>query len=532
MRLRQWGVAVTAGVALLGAGGVPALAADGVPAKLKAFYQQQLSWAPCAALAGLECATVVVPMDYAKPGAERVQVAISRRKATDQAGRRGVLLVNPGGPGGSGLGLPNRFAGQPVGRVYDVVGFDPRGVGQSTQLRCAASLLELPQPSRPTEAQLPNFTAKARDVEDGCVRAGGDYRKHVTTRNTARDMDVIRGALGEKKINYFGYSYGTWLGAVYGTLFPRNLDRSVLDSAMDPNKTWHEQDLDSAHSIKFNFDSWAAWTAARHKTFRLGTTPAQVRAGLDEIAAALATKPVGGLGDVTDLDTFTGFYTRYRAVWAGFSQQVRELLDSLPGNGNPELAKRNAALLELAKRSLVKPTSAGTFQAVTCEWDWPSDQRDYYRDMRQWRDTHPYGRTVSFLAPANCAFRGFTRTEPLPEITRTTYPTGLVVHAEGDTQTAYPNGVAMAETLRHHLVSVPNDGEHGQYGSGGACVDSTVNRYLVDGILPATRSECAGVDKPADIPVDGTTVQTPQGEPDVVELATGIVRRLETSGIH
>ncbi|MGO1055195.1 alpha/beta hydrolase [Crossiella sp. CA198] len=534
MRLRQWSVLAVATVASLGAGGLPAVAgAEAVPSKLKVFYEQQVTWSQCAAAATLECATIVVPMDYAKPGAERIQVAISRLNAKDPARRRGVLLVNPGGPGGSGLGLPNRFANQPVAQLYDVIGFDPRGVGASTQLRCASSLLDLPLPTRPTEAELPSFTAAARDVEDGCMRAGGDYRRHVTTRNTARDMDVIRGVLGEKKINYFGYSYGTWLGAMYGTLFPRLLDRSVLDSAMDPNKTWHEQDIDSAHSIKFNFDSWATWTAARDKTFKLGSTPAQVRAGLDRIAATLATKPVGGLATVKDLDVFTGFYTRYRAVWAGFSRQVRELLDSLSGNGNPELAKETATLLELAKRSLIKPTNAGVFQAVLCEWDWPSDQQQYYRDMRQWRDTHPYGNTVSFLAPTNCAFRGFTRTEPLPQITRTAYPTGLVVHAEGDTQTAYPNGVVMAETLRHHLISVPNDGEHGQYGSGGACVDNAVNRYLVDGILPATRSECAGVDKPADIPADtaGAT-QIPLTEPNLIEQASGIVRRLETSGIQ
>lgn len=279
MRLRQWSLVAVATVASLGAGGLPAVAgAEAVPAKLKVFYEQQVTWGQCAAAANLECATVVVPMDYAKPGLERVQVAISRLKAKDPARRRGVLLVNPGGPGGSGLGLPNRFANQPVGQLYDVIGFDPRGVGASTQLRCESSLLDLPRPSRPTEAELPNFTAAAKAVEDGCVRAGGDYRKHVTTRNTARDMDVIRGVLGEKKINFFGYSYGTWLGAMYGTMFPRLLDRSVLDSAMDPNKTWHEQDIDSAHSIKFNFDSWppgpprgtrpSSWAAPRPRCAR------------------------------------------------------------------------------------------------------------------------------------------------------------------------------------------------------------------------------------------------------------------------
>ncbi|MBP2478966.1 pimeloyl-ACP methyl ester carboxylesterase [Crossiella equi] len=523
MRLRQWTAAV-AGVALV-VTGTPAVAAEAaaVPAGLKPFYEQRLTWAPCPGNSTLECSAVLVPMNYAKPGQERIQVAVSRLKAKDPARRRGVLLVNPGGPGGSGLGLPaTRFAGQPLAQVYDVIGFDPRGVGQSTQLRCETSQLDLPRPTRPTDAQLPNFTALARAAEDGCARAGGEYRRHVNTRNTARDMDVIRGALSEKKINFFGYSYGTWLGAVYGSLFARNLDRSVLDSAMDPNKTWHEQDLDTVDSIKFNYDSWAAWAAQRNATYRIGATPAEIRTGLDRVAEALKTKPVGGLSRVDDLDLFTGFYTRYRAMWGGFAQQLRVLLDELAGTPAP--VEETKALLAIAQRSLIKPTSAGTFQAVLCEWDWPTDVQTNYRLMRDWRDRHPYGDTVSFLAPNNCAFRGFARPEPLPKISRTGYPTGLVVHAEGDTQTAYPNGVAMAETLNHHLVSVPNDGEHGQFGGGSACVDNTVNRYLVDGVLPATRSECEGVDKllPAAVP----------DAAPLTEVAEAILRRAETGGVY
>lgn len=529
MRLRRWGAVTVTGVALLGGGGVPALAAEGVPAGLRTFYEQRITWTPCASDLSLDCAAIVVPMDYRKPRAERVQVVISRLKATDPARRRGVLLVNPGGPGGSGLGLPSRFGEQPVSQVYDVIGFDPRGVGESTQVRCETNLLDLPQPTRPAEAQLANFTAIARSVEDGCVRAGGEYRRHVTTANTARDMDVIRGVLGEQKISYFGYSYGTWLGAMYGTLFPRRLDRNVLDSAMDPNKTWRAQDLDSAHSIRANYDAWATWVAARDRTFRLGTTPQQIRAGLDKIAARLAVEPVGNLGKIDDLDIFTGFYTRYRALWKGFAETVRTLLDAV-GGGAP--APDLAPLLELAKRSSITPTSPGTFQSVLCEWDWPSDPQTYYRDMRQWRDTFPYGRTVGFVAPTNCAFRGFERPEELPEITRTGYPTGLVVHAEGDTQTAYANGVVMAESLRHHLITVPNDGEHGQYASGGACVDKAVNRYLIDGILPDSRSECAGTDKPAEVPADPAAARPAPEGPGLGELAAGIIRRLETSGIY
>jgi pimeloyl-ACP methyl ester carboxylesterase len=310
---KRWGAAALAAPLIMSLVGT----AQAEPGPVDEYYNQTVAWAECPAgwvspSTGVECATVIVPMDYKNPGNGNLEIAISRKKATDPARRRGVLLTNPGGPGGSGLGAVHWFNAQTeVLKIYDVIGMDPRGVGRSTQLRCISTSSDDEFPTRPTDSQLANWSEYARAVEDNCQRGGGEMRRFVSTMNTARDMDVIRGALGEKKVSYVGYSYGTQLGAVFGSMFPKSLDRSVLDSALDPLKTWHEQDVDVVDAITDNLRKWTEWTAARNSTYGLGTTAAAVRGELDAIAAKLKTGPFGGYADVSSFDYAVGA-TRYR----------------------------------------------------------------------------------------------------------------------------------------------------------------------------------------------------------------------------
>jgi pimeloyl-ACP methyl ester carboxylesterase len=460
---------------------------------LKPFYTQQVAWAPCpdgwvTPSDGVECATLVVPLDYRRPKDGSIQVVIDRKRAVDPARRRGILLTNPGGPGGSGLRVVNWLNGQEAAKVYDVIGMDPRGVGRSTQLLCVDTTSNATFPSRPTDAELVHWTDFAKAVEHNCQRGGGDMRRFVNSMNTARDMDVVRGALGEAKLNFLGYSYGTHLGSVYGSLFPTKLDRSILDSALDPTKTWHGSDPDVVQAIGLNFEAWADWTAARDSTFGLGRDRVAVRAAVEEIAARLTTGPVGGFKDRTEFDNAVGFNTRYRKSWAAFA---RTLKDIRAGSADEQDVR---AMVELAAKGQIEPTSPGTYYAVTCEWDWSTNVQGYYRDMRKYRVEMPYGGGVEYGAPQNCTFREFTRPELLPKITRK-YPAGLVINSEGDIQTPYINGQAMAEHLREPLISVANDGQHGHYAlRKNACVDELVNRYLVSGILPNSRVVCPATD--------------------------------------
>ncbi|GCD97911.1 tripeptidyl aminopeptidase [Embleya hyalina] len=268
-RLRR---SIIVGVGILGAAAGSVLPAGAeVPEQsrdLRSFYEQKIGWSPCAFDRDVECASVEVPLDYSHPSGERISVAISRQKAADSKARRGVLFYNPGGPGGSGLtnqygrsAPKEQFKGTPLNAVYDLIGFDPRGIGQSTPLRCED--LDLPDiKSRPSDKDFDQFATWAKELEKSCDKLDGQRRKHFNTRNTARDMNVIRAVLGERRINYVGYSYGTYLGAVYGSLFPSRLDRSVLDSSVHPDKTGHAYMTSKAEAARRFVEEWAQTTGA------------------------------------------------------------------------------------------------------------------------------------------------------------------------------------------------------------------------------------------------------------------------------
>ncbi|MBP2473914.1 pimeloyl-ACP methyl ester carboxylesterase [Crossiella equi] len=468
------------------------------PAALKEFYSQAPTWQPCDFNAALDCTSLVVPLDYGKPKAERISVAVSRLKSSDPAKRRGILLTNPGGPGGSGLAMPTYFYGTPLTEAYDIIGFDPRGVNKSTALSCEVTTALYKTNSRPADSEFAAWAASAQQSEEACRKAGGAMRKHVNTPNTARDMDVIRGVLGEKKLNYLGYSYGTYLGAVYGSLFAANLDRSVLDSAVHPEWVWREQFMKQGVAFRENVELWADWAAARNTKFGIGKTRAEVLATVEQVATKLNNAPVEGF-DRTQWDAAMGGGARYRFNWEYLAEDVKYFRDYQAGT--PEMSDAVKAGKELAALGLAQ-LRPGVFDTVPCEADWPKDLNTYYRDMREFRDQYHFGLGVLRAAPWTCTFRSFTPPEKPVKLKRKGYQTGLVIQADGDTQTHYDGGPALADRLQDNLISVADEGRHGLYALGGnTCVDQHVNRYLVDGVLPPSRVICAGSPRP-DVPAD------------------------------
>lgn len=500
---------------------VPAAAED---SGLAPFLGQQASWAPCVPgppppdipqeewdkrWAGLDCATLTVPMNYRRPGDGRLEIAVSRRKAGSPDKRKGVLLLNPGGPGGEGLTLPTELAGAAIADRFDLIGFDPRGVGRSTQLHCDAVEQDPPRPTRPTDAQFAALAAAARQREQACRRAGGGMQPFVNTANTARDMDVIRAALGEKKINYLGFSYGTYLGAVYGTLFPGRLNRSVLDSSMHPDWLYYEQFKQQAVASRQNVEAWAAWVAERDNTYHLGNSLAEVMATLDAIGEQLAVKPIPSPGHPEDppidrnyFDQMLGHETVPRAVWALEAELVGEIRKAVGGTLSADAGKALAALA----RTSIPATVNGTYQAVTCEADWPTDLNVYYEQMRIFRDRYPYGRGAAATEPTECTFRSFTPQERLTNLKRKGYPIGVVVQAEFDPATQYDGGPAMAARLDNNLITVTDEGTHSLYGRND-CVTKKIDDYLIDGVLPGSRASCSGPPRP-DVPADGATARS------------------------
>ncbi len=214
---------------------------DGVDADLLPFYEQTLSWSDCD---GFECTTVTAPLDWADPGAGEIELSVIRQRALSGE-PIGSLLTNPGGPGASGVGLIRDsigFAvGAPLQEQFDVIGFDPRGVGESTAVRCLdaagmdAYLFDIPADPRGSDGWTAERTEWNQEFSDACEANSDGILPFITTENAARDMDLLRAVLGDAELNYLGYSYGTFLGATYAQLYPERVGRLVLDGAIDPS---------------------------------------------------------------------------------------------------------------------------------------------------------------------------------------------------------------------------------------------------------------------------------------------------------
>ncbi|WP_156724663.1 alpha/beta fold hydrolase [Streptomyces apocyni] len=475
------------------------------PDTLREFYTQHITWAPSTS-GPLEHATITVPRDYADPDGERITLALSRRRASDPERRRGILLAVNGGPGGDygqGRALPDAFADTPVHEVYDLIGFDPRGIGDSTRLYAEVSVPKAPFDSRPPDSAFETLAEDMRQRELACQRAGGELRRHISTRNTARDMDVIRGALGEPRLSFVGYAYGAYVGAVYGSLFPDRLDRSVLDSCVNPDWTWREQFLWQGDAVQRNVEKWADWTARRDGHFGLGGTPQQVLATVEEVVARLDAITEGPQLR-TLLDGAVGNRAGDRGQWAQLGTLVGALrtaaADGDAGACQELLSQQGTWRASDSEGEL----RIGVLEAITLEHAWPPDLKVYYDDMRDFRQRFPYGYGVLRAQPWVGAFRTFTAPEEPVEIVRDGYPVGLVVQADGDPMDHYAGGVAMAERLGHHLLTIEDSGEHEVYVLGGnPHVDALVHRYLADGELPPPLTTCPGRTPRPDIPEDG-----------------------------
>ncbi|WP_235990232.1 alpha/beta fold hydrolase [Streptomyces ureilyticus] len=486
-------------------------AAPGPPAGV--FLAQRPRWAPVDAPGlpygrhgrhgRLEYAEIEAPLDYARPDGPRITLALSRIRATGGPGRRrGILLALNGGPGGDngiGRGLPARLvAATPLGEVYDLVGFDPRGTGDSTRLEGEDSPVTVPFDSRPPDEVFDALAADMREREEGCRRAGGELRPHVSTRNNARDMDLIRAVLGEERLSFVGWAYGTLLGAVYGTMFPGRLDRSVLDSSVHPGWDWQAQFRSQAEATRENVDAWAEWTGERPSAFALGTDAAGVIATVERTAAALFALD-GGRALRTSFDMIIGTLAADRSRWDQLGELVRALLAAAASGDAPRAGELLAGQAEWRPGKSAGTRREAVLEAVTCETDWPSDPALHHAAMRDFRERCPYGLGVMRAQPWVGTFRTFSPPEPPTRIRGGGCPAGLVVQADGDPLDHHEGGRAMAERLGHRLVRITDSGAHEVYALGGnAAVDALVNRYLLDGELPSGAETCVpGVPRPA-----------------------------------
>jgi pimeloyl-ACP methyl ester carboxylesterase len=446
-----------------------------------------LSWGPCPGVQeptlGLECSTLTVPLDYAKPHGKTIDVAVSRLPSTRPDERRGVLLLNIGGQGDSQAALPLTLVslGLPasVRERYDLVEFDPRGIGRSTPLTCdlrpdqAATLI--PPPYAKDAADVEQRAVQAHQIADQCANSStGHLLPYITTTNVARDMDRIREALGEQRISYLGYSDGTRLGTVYAALFPNRTDRMVFDSVSGLGG------LDAIGArrwglgFELRFPDFTRWAASRDGTYGLGATSDRVRTKFLGVVDQLDQQPVAGING------------------AG----LRALTFGLLFNDStfPALAETLRALGNGQAPPLPPLGPGGDFSgqlALSCNKPgWPKDVETYQRHVAEDRVRYPlFGPAAANVWP--CAFWP-SGPEAAVDISRAGSSNILLVNNLRDPGTPYVGAVELRRALgkRARLVTVDEGGHLSYLFGDNACGDDIETAFLVDGKRPPTDRFC------------------------------------------
>ncbi|MEU8587377.1 alpha/beta hydrolase [Streptomyces sp. NPDC048664] len=508
---------------------VPVLApapahAAGVP---RAFETQRPAWHRCdtSLPATFQCATIKVPLDYSRPDGKTLRLAISRIRTSDPAKRRGALVFNPGGPGGEGLDMPalmKPMLPKDVRDRYDLVGFDPRGVGRSSPLTCGLTTTERNTEHPYHPATFDKDVTWARTVAEKCRAKNGATLPYITTRNTARDMDVLRAVVGAKKLSYLGYSYGTYLGAVYAQMFPARTDRFVLDSAVDPARVWRGMIQVWAEGTEPAFARWAEWTARHDHDYKLGDTPAKVKKAFWDLVALADRHPVDdGTGTRLTGDDIRSllrpqFFTPKEAA-----RTVADLKKSAAGHpvAHPSAAPHDGRPAPGAFARAAQPPAdndSAVLWSVICgdTAAWPHDPEQYRRDAIRDKARYPlYGDFGSAITP--CAFWG----KPAEPVTKVDSRVGLLtVQNQWDPQTPLTSGLGMHRALRGSRMVYVEGGEgHGVYaGNPRLCADRTVDSYLATGKLPAHDVTCKAA--------PGTNSRAGQGDAPVAPHSAGAPR--------
>ncbi|MCF2530536.1 alpha/beta hydrolase [Yinghuangia soli] len=487
------GAALVAVVAALAAAGPAVSAQDAPPPRVS----PGIAWGACPPdlSRAMRCGTLDVPVDHAAPGGPTTTLGVSLAQATGT--KRGTILVNPGGPGGQGMwlaGAVHRALPADLRAAYDVVGVDPRGNGHSSPIQCVDTATfdkaPKPDPVPRTAADKQALVARAKAYADGCATRAGALLPHLSTVDNAHDLDRVRAALGEPKISYIGWSYGTYLGAVYGHLFPQRVDRMILDSIVDPRPEgiWYGVNLGQDVAFQARWRDFTGWAARHDDTLRLGPAGRDVDASLSRVLAGVRGAPAGGLvGPAEVYDLASGaMYDNDR--WPGLARAMR---DYLAGNPAPLVA-----LYEPPDPD--KANATAIYTAVECaDGPWPRDWAVWDRDADALHRTAPILTWPNTWLNAPCAFWPLAPREPV-RVDGRGLPGVLLIQATRDAATPMVGGTAMRQALpTSRLVTVVGEGDHGVLVfNPNKCADKYAHAYLRDGTLPSGDRACEGGDEP------------------------------------
>ena len=517
-----------------------------MPKGLESFYGQKVEWYDCVATAGVEksadktgfqCAKVKVPLDYSQPGGQTIEIAMKKHLATGSV-RQGTLFVNPGGPGYSGVDMveSNETQFSPtLNQAYDIIGFDPRGVGSSTPITCGDGAGQQPanaaqgrmgvndsQPGSLAADVAGDDPTPFRDAENPAADGGAegnisfptlideitkDFKQeeancaahtkpaglldHVDTVSVARDLDVLRALSGDQKLNYTGFSYGTYLGATYAELFPANTGRMVLDGALDPSLTYNERRQGQALGFERALRNYVAWCQSGQNCPLTGDTDAGVKQ-IGDVFTSANQSPVPS----SDPN---------RPVTGEDMKQVISLLLYSPetswGTGNEALAQvineHDASIFRtiLSRLDAQPVVSTGAMIGTNClDYRVEGDMATWKAQSEELERIAPRFATIAEAGDLGCQAWGHTGTQPPKALHAKGAAPILVIGTTGDPATPHEWAVALADQLDSgQLLTWEGNGHTAYANSGhGPCVTKAVDTYLLTGTMPKKGLTCHG----------------------------------------
>ncbi|GAA1139071.1 alpha/beta hydrolase [Ornithinicoccus hortensis] len=465
-----------------------------VPAGLENFYEQDLAWEDCGSN---QCALLEVPINYEEPEGDTIQIELLKVPASGE--RQGSLVLNPGGPGASGVEyaeMAGAVVDGSVSDVYDLVGFDPRGVGGSAPIRCLEDS-EMDEflgfdPTPDDEEEEKEAAALGEKFATACGEKVGDLLGHVSTVEVARDMDVLRAALGEDQLDYLGASYGTYLGATYAELFPENVGRFVLDGAVDPTLPGYQQGMGQAEGFERATRSYVE-DCVDGGDCPLGNDVDSAMAAIPAFLEELDSNPIPLDGDPAgELTEGWGMYGIIVAMYdqAGWPLLTNALRDAQDGD---------ATMLMFLASIYAGRSSDGTysdnsqqaFYAVNCLESTEEEELSEEEMRQMYEDVSPtWGAHLFTMDKDVCETWPVDAQTTLTEFDAAGAAPIVVIGTTRDPATPYEWAEGLADTLESGvLVSYDGDG-HTAYGRSNSCVDDAVNAYLIDGTVPEDGLSC------------------------------------------
>jgi len=462
------------------------------------YYAQTPDWKGCGG--SMECATVLAPLNWDEVSADSpVSLSLTRQKATGSE-RLGSVFVNPGGPGASGADFVangvNRAASKQLQEYYDVVGWDPRGVAASDGVQCYdaagmdAYLFGIAENTPRTDAWLDEIRESAAAYGEACAEATGELLGYVDTVNTAHDLDMLRSVVGDNKLNYIGYSYGTLVGSYYAEMFPENVGRVVLDGVVNPTATIFDMVLFQTTAFEKSLESYLAWCLAGSNCPFDGTVDQALRSVqilLEKVEATPLAGDDGRMLGVNTLLTAIIFPLYDEGSWP----YLTDLFTELKTGGTRMAFALADAYYSRGLDGNYTDNSNEAFSAINC--------LDYERvtDIEVMRKN---AQAIAEAAPVFGKYQGFGELGcadwPYPERTLRTEITAsgaapiMVVGTTGDPATPYQWAVDLAGTLENAVLVTYNGEGHTAYNRSNACVLNAVDNYMIKGIIPSADPQC------------------------------------------